>query len=309
MPVRCTEPLGLAIFLAGCTGGGREGCTGQRCYATDANNFSYTSTLDVDTQVEQALADVLVDWSAMTTDMRGQAFDPTQVGEARLIVAGNLDRDQVIQRLVQDDLAQEDLSLYALCQPDGETSCPLSRFHFVGSNRDVQPYFDVGTGTWLVALFTDGVQGARSLLFLEPDDRTNQTVATFTDTTATLQVSADLHDLTPLVVSSADVRIDWSQITTDGLGNPLSLHKLDTVAVAHYDLTPSELEERFLELDQLATATWSLELAGQTAARLSGLEGDTPFPGVDDSGTWLFALRCSTCDNPVPKFITVLQPG
>jgi hypothetical protein len=35
----------------------------------------------------------------------------------------------------------------------------------------------------------------------------------------------------------------------------------------------------------------------------------SPIPsGVTPDGTWVLALRCSTCANPAPRFLTLLEP-
>ena len=39
----------------------------------------------------------------------------------------------------------------------------------------------------------------------------------------------------------------------------------------------------------------------------AGVGGES-FQGIDDTGVWILALYCTTCLNPVPKFMTVLHP-
>ena len=67
----------------------------------------------------------------------------------------------------------------------------------------------------------------------------------------------------------------------------------------------SALAEDFLDLEQLAEDRWELDVTGRTSASLGELDG---FGGVDADHRWLLALRCSTCRNPAPRFLTVLEP-
>lgn len=47
----------------------------------------------------------------------------------------------------------------------------------------------------------------------------------------------------------------------------------------------------------------------RTKLNLSTLTEETsaaPFTGIDGTGTWILALKCTKCTNPAPWFLTIL---
>jgi hypothetical protein len=62
----------------------------------------------------------------------------------------------------------------------------------------------------------------------------------------------------------------------------------------------------------MATALWDLALTGEPTADLSKAtlrSGGSAFDGFSHgTGTWILALMCSTCQNPAPILLTVLEP-
>jgi hypothetical protein len=74
--------------------------------------------------------------------------------------------------------------------------------------------------------------------------------------------------------------------------------------LARYTLSFDELEERFLELEDVADELYTTDVAGLGSFDLMELEGFTGFSG---EGTWLLALRCSTCVNPSPQFVGLFE--
>ena len=52
-----------------------------------------------------------------------------------------------------------------------------------------------------------------------------------------------------------------------------------------------------------------MDLPGGTTASLGdATNGGAAFDGFSGNGVWLLALRCTTCANPAPLFLTVLEP-
>ena len=51
-------------------------------------------------------------------------------------------------------------------------------------------------------------------------------------------------------------------------------------------------------------------MAGELVADLALATGDDgDFTGFTDGGTWVLALMCSSCSNPAPLFLTVVEPS
>jgi hypothetical protein len=78
-------------------------------------------------------------------------------------------------------------------------------------------------------------------------------------------------------------------------------------------MTVSEIEEQIFDLEILATTLWELELEGGKTADLAqaqARDGSGAFRGFTRTdGVWALGLMCSTCSNPAPVVLTILEPG
>jgi hypothetical protein len=275
----------------------------------DENNYTYEADLFVDVAPARALEDVAVSWEGLTRDLQGHAVDPVaDITTARLIAFRDQTPEEVSASLADDSLLQSDVTLFVMCTP-AAAQCKLSEFSILGSGVDVSDYFEVGSASWLLAIGRDGEPGASALLFLDPQVDGPTSVA-LTDDSSALVADVDLRSAPPIHVApnDPDVSISWENLTTDGLGNPLALGSIDGVYVARYDDALSDLEEQVFDLFTMSLDTWSAPVSGH-AVSLSSLSGPYAFPGVDDAGTWLLALTCSSCTNPAPRFVAVLKAG
>jgi len=300
----------LFVVLAACNDKGEDTALqacGDPCALSDDANFTYDSSMEVTVTQAQPSADLLLDWSALDTDVQGHAVDPdTGVTQVTLVVFKDLTTDEILDGLVHDQIDQTKVNAYFLCTPTGST-CLLSDFGLGSSKPGVDQYFLEDSGEWLFVL-TGEDGGSRSLQFAEPSDASSSTDLVWDDQTASLSVDVDLHDSAAVgLPAGTTVTLDWSGLTRDGIGEALNLDKIDLLQVARYDLTTTELEEQFFDLKTLASETWSLDVGGVNSADLSQLEGDTAFPGIDANGTWMLALWCTTCRNPVPKVLARLE--
>jgi hypothetical protein len=82
------------------------------------------------------------------------------------------------------------------------------------------------------------------------------------------------------------------------------LSNIDRLMLARYTLSLEDLEARFLELEDLAEEMYIVDVAGLGSYDLMELEG---FAGFEGEGTWLLAMRCSTCVNPSPQFVGLFE--
>ena len=313
---RCAWLMLLAVSCGdkddvetGVVGAGAEPC-GEPCALTDAHNFTYTTDLQFEVMEAEALADVCLDWSGLSTDIQGHPVTEG-IDEIRLAVFGSLTYDEIREGLSSDQLQQSDLSLFMECHPDSDadTECCLSEFGLLGSYPGIDQYFEVGSGNWMLIFGSDDVEGARTIVMIVPSDTSDASTIEIGDNTASLSMDVDLSSgLTAQVAATGDITLDWSELTRDGLGNELALQKINSLELAHYASTPEELAENFFDLRSLATETWSMSVSGETLADLSLLDGAAPFTGVTSDGTWLLALWCTVCENPVPKAIIRLAP-
>lgn len=282
-------------------------CT--NCVFQDKNNYTYSSILDIETVSLKPESNLQIDWSALSIDVQGQAFDPSTVEQATLIVFLNLTAEEIMVQLANDTLQQADISLYVLCEPNGNTSCELGDFGILGADIYVPEYFLANQGVWMLALRSGQIKGAHSFAFLVPDPNSEATTVSLDNNSAQLTVDVDFRSLTPVVLPSEvpDIAIDWREIERDGLGNEIEPSKIDSVFVARYDRSVAELEDSIFDLMTDADALWTMPLDTSGQANLKDLEGELPFTGIDDSHRWLLALECGSCTSPAPRFVTRLQ--
>ena len=108
---------------------------------------------------------------------------------------------------------------------------------------------------------------------------------------------------------TAALMLDWSQMQTNALGAQFKEGYVTSAVVGHYTQTPAELEAAFLDLDSIATATYRAAIDAGSVLDFTMLKdaGGAPFPGIDDSGTWLVGLFCGNCRNPAPWYMTILK--
>jgi hypothetical protein len=280
------------------------------CLLVDPHNYVLLSELRVgELPVAEGL-DARVRWDGLTRDIRGEPLDPWSLGEARLIGFRDLEPSDVAYGLTHDSLAQSNVTVFVTCEPR-DASCALSEFGMLGNQVDIQQYMAEGNGTWLLALGARGTLAVDQLAFLTPTAGVAAQDVALADDTSRLDVAVGLRNVLPLELPAhvGEISVDWADVTRNGLGDPLDADAVDELWVARFDEPLGELEDRFFELDALADAVWTLDVAGESAARLEYLEGGTPFPGIDDAGTWLLALRCRGCTNPAPQLLAVLEPA
>ncbi len=278
------------------------------CVLQDYNNYRYSAELDAPVHELLSAADVRFDWSDVSTNMRGQELDPADIDEVWLVVFQHWDPEPLAAGLASDTILQQDVTLF-LTYDNSDSSCNLSDFNLHGNYLDPQQYFYADRGTWMVVLNSSALGSVQTLTMMVAADESTQTEVIIDDDSAVLSTDVDLSSLTPLVMPDhPDVLVDWSELRTDGLGNGMSVHTIDILRVARYDEALDEIEQRFFELEDLAEESWTMEVGGTLEADLAGLQGDHSFEGVVGEGSWLMGLECSSCDNPAPRFLTVLIP-
>jgi hypothetical protein len=144
------------------------------------------------------------------------------------------------------------------------------------------------------------------------DASSTVTNVALTDDSTKLAYTANLHDLTITGVpgGTAALTLDYSKMTTNGLGRPFTEGYVTSAVVGHYTQTPAQLEAQFLDLDRIAAATYRADIQAGSVLDFTTLkdENGASFQGIDDSGTWLVGLICGNCRNPAPWYMTILKP-
>ena len=302
----------LLLLAVGCE---EEEISGDLILA-DANNYSFQGDMNIASYPAAELTDVLIDWSAVTEDLQTHPMDAAEdVNTMSLVVFTYLSHEEVEVGLSENTLQQADVGLYLFTDVTGMTSEYMSETTLFGTDVDVETYFETNYGkSWLITLAHGNTPGVGTLMaaFLDPTPGDPGSEAVLDNTSTTLTVDVDITSATT-VEAPADtpLTIDWSGLTIDGQGNEMKMGDIDQVMVGYYEtLTPTDLEDQLLDLEYIHDGMWYLDLSsGGTTADLTTLTDDigSPFGGITDAGTWLLALRCTTCPNPAPPFLTIFE--
>ncbi len=312
--------LALSSLLVACgdKGGDTGGDTGTsveaNIFMTDANNFSYVGDINVPSFTTASGTDIEVCWSKMTQDLQCHDIDPVEdIDNVGLVRFPHLSESEVEDALSANSLQQADISGYVEWNTNHSQTCiNLSEFSFFGTAIDITVEYTEEGGTYML-MFAEGLEpgvGARNLVFLNPEASSDVTRVDVGSGCGLLDFSADIHSLTPSTVpADGPWVVDWSAITADGLGSEIALEDIDEVMLAFYEgKTATDLEAEFLDLELIADELYTIPLEGGSKADLAEASGSAgTFTGFKDGGTWIFALNCSTCYNPAPLFLTVLE--
>jgi hypothetical protein len=287
----------------------------------DANNYRASSQLSIPTIETASGMDLDICWNDVVSDLQCHALLPMQdVDNVGLLRFLNLTEEQVERRLTSGQLTMSEIDGYLEYNTDHQSTCAkLSSMSFFGTEIDIsEEYTESATNTYML-VFAEGTTpgvGARSMTFLEPTVNSNNLTVNAGTGCGLLEFSADLDSAERVAIpSEGPWLIDWRNVTQDGQGNPIVPEGIDGVLLGFYEgKSVPELQEQILDLELIATDIWEINLTGGRTANLGlsvGRDDGAPFSGFDPSreGVWLLGLTCSTCQNPAPVVLTILDPG
>ncbi len=301
---------------------------GEEIVITDETNYSFSNTLDVQHTTLKDATDLTFEWGGITTDLFGHQIDAKEEIDMLLVALLELTPEQIEEQLKFDGnltgYNKGAISTY----PDGSfTSENLLDFTLLGeeiTDEEIWQFFDTSTENYMfdpethtfIVMAQTGTEpgkNARMLHMFSLDPEAEQTTLTLTDDSTTVDYEVELEDAAKVPVPSetADLVIQWDQMTTTSLGNEFEPTQVTEVAVAHYSMTREELEANFLDLENLADGWWDGEVEAGTSINLTELtnEGGTSFPGIDSDGLWVVATFCTrSCNNPAPWSLTFVEP-
>jgi hypothetical protein len=329
----------LLLLLAGaCGSGGRSSppaipsaaCMDPTANVviTDATNYTLSNDFTIQLARLKDNTDLLFDWSGVTRDFFGKSLDPAADIDIFLVSLWALTPDQIRDALRIDDLPLTSNSGVITTFPDGTyTSQHLLGFNELGNPlpadqvwsrfNTADPNFaypqDQYTFLAMASTGTEVGKGPRMLAMFHIDPAATDTSLLMTNHSTKLSYSVDLLRGAPVQVPAGipALTIDWSQMTTNAIGNPYNYYQITSAAVAHYPAkSVAELEPQFLSLEDIADGWWSGDVLSGSSISLGTLvdKNGAAFPGIDDNGVWMAALFCTNCNNPAPWSITVLQP-
>ena len=312
----------------GGTGAGVCASDGE-VFLTDATNYTFESSIDVQHTVLKDATDLTFDWSGLTKDLFGRPMDPAEDIDLVLISLWNMSPDELEQNLSSDNLPLSQNEGVLTTYPDGSyTSRNLLAFDLLMAplpEEEVWLRFDTNHPDFaypqaeytFMLTANNGTalnQGARMIAFFNVDPSATQTELELSDQSATLAYTVDLDTAQPVRVPAGqpNVTLSWRDMTVNALGNEFRTTQINDVVVAHFPSSSLEdLESQFLQLESLADGWWTGEVAAGASIDLGTLEdaNQGAFPGIDDTGIWMVGLFCTTnCNNPAPWLLTVLEP-
>jgi len=299
-------------------------CKGTSVVANERNNYAFSSTLNFPPIAVAPKTELTFDWSGVTTDFSGHALDTKKDLNTISILMWSLPLADLQTELNSDSLKQSDLTVVPLSvYTDGNsTSAKLFNFTLNGnkvSSSDIMPYFDAdnyppANHTYLLTASTGTIvgQGTRMLQSFQLDSTSTGSTVTMTSKSTKLTYTANLRSLiaTGIPAGQAAIKLDWGDLKTNALGNTFTPTSITSALVAHYTQTPAELETQFLDIELIASALYKSDIDTGTTVDFSSLQDSngTAFPGIDGTGTWIVALRCGSCRNPAPWYLSILTP-
>ena len=298
---------------------------------TDDTNYTFTSTVAVEMATLKSATDLRFDWSALTRDFFGKSMDPAADIDMVLISLWNLTPQALSESVARDQLERNASEGAIMTYPDGSyTSQNLLSFGLLGNplpdEDEIWKRFDTNhpefeypqdqyTFLMTASSGTSPGKGSRMLGFFNIDPSSEVTELALTNDSTHLDYTVDLERMKPVTVPTGQpaLTIDWNQMTVNALGNRYLANQITQARVAHFEtVSLAELEAGFLNLEEMADRSWSGAITAGTSIELGLLTDETgaPFPGIDDTGTWLVALFCTAgdCNNPAPWSLTVLSP-
>jgi hypothetical protein len=283
----------------------------------DANNYSTDSSLTIPV-VETAVGDLDICWTDAVKDLQCHDMDPVaDVDNVSLLRFSQLSEAEVEEKLTSGQLSQSQVDGYLDFHTDHASTCTkLSALSLFGTEIDVSSEYVESSTRKYMLIFSKGTTpgvGARTMTFVTPTETSTNTEVTAPDGCGLLDFKADLSSASPLAVPAEPPWVvDWQAVTLDGQGNTLAYQSIDRLMLGFFkDATVAELEDKIFDIEQIATSLWEISLTGGRKADLSyateRTTGDT-FSGFDQKdGVWLLALLCSTCQNPQPVVLSVLD--
>jgi len=300
-------------------------CFGTTIVASETNDYEFFSAITLPPVTVKAKSDLSFSWSGVTRDFLGHALTPASDLDIIGLMLWGLPLADLEANLNADQLYGSDLvvSPPPTVNLMGATSATLLGFSVNNvepiTQADVDTYFDPAmfpssTFSYMVALQT-GTDLGRNIRMMQSfrlDPDATATAVEITNASTKLECEVNLRSLamTGVTAGTAALNIDWGNMHTNGLGATFSPTQITRAIVGHYTQSPEELEAKFLDLELIASEYYAADIDSGTALDFTMLKtasGD-PFPGIDESGTWLLGLVCGNCRNPAPWYMTILKP-
>ncbi len=337
-----------AFLLACSSGGGGDGdkvactsaaatanpqpssCNGAAFTVQNANDYAFSSEINLPPVTVKSMTNLTVDWSAVTQDFLGHPLNTVNDLNTASLLMWSLPLSELETKLNADTLTQIDLltPVPPAWPPTGGTTMGMTSaqiYDFKVNGYEIGPtqynqfldpaMYPKSMNSYMVAVATGTTlgQGFRMLQTFEVDPGSSATTVALKNNSAQLTCQVSLRNLTITGVpgGTPGLTLDYTQLTTNALGATFDVSYITSAVVGHYAETPAELEKKFLDLDQgIAMEYYRADIADVGTVDFTTLKdkNGASFPGINDNGTWLVGLICGNCRNPAPWFMSILKP-
>jgi hypothetical protein len=326
MPAGDGDTGGTVGESGGAVGDGDGDAAPFTIVASEANNFSFESTLSLNVQKIAPSQLFDIDWSAITQNFLGHAVDPLADIDRISMVLWTATPEEVAEMINANDanITSSVVGSVRLDSNNTITSAPLSEFTSFGQPLTEEDFLKLlDPATYDPAIYsytvmiggpaTDVGEGVEMIQALQLDPAVTEAApAVVSDTSTELEWAADLSTLTPVQapLGQSEITIDWSEMSTTSYGSPFNPSDIGEVLVGRYSLTVEELEAQFLDIETIADELYRGPVAISGSQTLSTLtdENGTLFPGFTTEGMWVVGLLCPRCTNPTPWYVTIVEP-
>ena len=308
--------------LFGCSSSSSPNTATANIMLINENNYSSTSKLklsSVDTMAGQPLT---IDWSAVAQDMQCHTLDPLNtIKNIAIVWLPKMTQADAQIKLISGNLDLSTVGAYCEYNTDHtSTTATTSSMKCLTGDSRLPAQSDTDTYVLIASKSLTPGAGAQSMIFVNPTAASQNTTVSIPAGCQELTFDADLHDLTKVAVPTHGPWLaDWSKVTQDSEGKNVLWAKFDTydLILGYYDVSVSELETRFFDVDTLPKKLWRISgMPGSSAPadmvkNLGKAMADdgTLFGGFDiaPDAVWALGLQCPDCQNPAPMFLTILD--
>jgi hypothetical protein len=231
-------------------------CNGATFVAHEANDYSFSSEIKLPPVTVKSMANLTIDWSALTQDFLGHKLDPVKDLDTAALLMWSLPLSQLETKLNNDTLSQIDLNtpVPPSWPPDGDTmgktSAQIFDFKVNGyavSEAEYKTYLDPVTyppsaNSYMAAVATGNElgQGFRMLQTFQLDPGSSSTTVALKNNSAQLTCEVSLRNLTITGVpgGTPGLTLDYTQMAKTATGATLEQSSITRAVVGNYAETP-----------------------------------------------------------------------
>ncbi len=279
---------------------------GPDLYVVDDNDYTLTTEWTIATTPIFEQFDVTISWNALTVDAWGEPF-PVLDTDKLVLMQILAEPDEIPEHIAMDDLEQ-DVTLLGMWEADsdGEAFLSLSDLRPAGdpTGNPFDPddfMFENDSISWLAALTVmNGEQyDILQALIIVPQAVEGSAQAQFADASSSTTWSAAI-DGVPLLTAEGweSYYLNWQGLVNDAFGREYDETRINYMFLASFDEEPPALASGILDLQDMATGWWTMDIANED----QGLpeiarddEGDL-FQGFTVGPTWIVGTYCTTAD-------------